>query len=89
MLTSYAANLGDYDPEEHPPGYVSGYQIIPKQTERLEKRLEELHEKHTSGLTPNDAEVAFIKKAFTLETYGVDPHPVRVGLHLTYKNQFP
>ncbi|XP_033634033.1 FERM domain-containing protein 5-like isoform X1 [Asterias rubens] len=79
LLGSYIvqSNLGDYDPAEHPPGYVSGYQIIPKQTERLEKRLEELHEKHTSGLTPSDAEVAFIKKAFTLETYGVDPHPVR------------
>ncbi|XP_022106269.1 FERM domain-containing protein 5-like isoform X2 [Acanthaster planci] len=79
LLGSYIvqSNLRDYDPEEHPPGYASGFQIVPKQTVKVEERIEELHEKHTRGLKPSDAEFAFIKKAFSLETYGIDPHPVR------------
>ncbi|XP_038072787.1 FERM domain-containing protein 5-like isoform X2 [Patiria miniata] len=79
ILGSYIvqSNLRDYDPEEHSPGYASGFQFVPKQTEKLEGQIEELHEKHTRGLKPSDAEFAFIKHAFSLETYGIDPHPVR------------
>lgn len=32
-----------------------------------------------SGLNPAAAELCFLRKAQTLETYGVDPHPCKVS----------
>lgn len=32
-----------------------------------------------SGQTPATSELNFLRKAQTLETYGVDPHPCKVG----------
>ncbi|KAI4881918.1 hypothetical protein NFI96_021094, partial [Prochilodus magdalenae] len=45
LLGSYAvqAELGDYDPEEHGPDYVSEFRFAPNQTRELEERVMELH----------------------------------------------
>lgn len=40
------AELGDYHPEEHGPGYLSRLQLIPGQTEEMEKKIAELHKLH-------------------------------------------
>lgn len=40
------AELGDYHPEEHGPGYLSQLQLIPGQTEEMEKKISELHKLH-------------------------------------------
>lgn len=40
------AELGDYHPEEHAPGYLSRLQLIPGQTEDMEKKISELHKLH-------------------------------------------
>ncbi len=37
-----------------------------------------------SGQVPSEAEGNFLKKACTLDTYGVDPHPVKVSITLVY-----
>lgn len=42
----YIAELGDYHPEEHGPGYLSQLQLIPGQTEEMEKKISELHKLH-------------------------------------------
>lgn len=39
----FLAVLGPYDEEKHPVGYVSEYQLILKQTERLETMIAEGH----------------------------------------------
>lgn len=41
-----AAELGDYHPDEHGPGYLSHLQLIPGQTEEMEKKIAELHKLH-------------------------------------------
>ena len=33
-----------------------------------------------SGQAPADVEILFLKKASSLDTYGVDPHPVKVSV---------
>ncbi|XP_070543353.1 FERM domain-containing protein 5-like isoform X2 [Ptychodera flava] len=71
------AALGNHDPLFHLPGYASEFLIGPKQTERVELRMEELHHSLTRGLTASQAEAYFLNKAKSLETYGVDPHPVK------------
>lgn len=38
--------MGDYHPEEHGPGYLSRLQLIPGQTEEMEKKIAELHKLH-------------------------------------------
>uniref|UniRef100_A0A673MMU0 FERM domain-containing protein 3 n=1 Tax=Sinocyclocheilus rhinocerous TaxID=307959 RepID=A0A673MMU0_9TELE len=69
------AEIGDYDPGKHPEGYSSKFQFFPKHSERLERRIAEIHKSELTGLSPETAELNFLKKAQTLETYGVDPHP--------------
>uniref|UniRef100_A0A8C1GE73 FERM domain-containing protein 5 n=1 Tax=Cyprinus carpio TaxID=7962 RepID=A0A8C1GE73_CYPCA len=69
------AEIGDYDPGKHPEGYSSKFQFFPKHSERLERRIAEIHKSELIGQSPETAEMNFLRKAQTLETYGVDPHP--------------
>ncbi|XP_072051191.1 FERM domain-containing protein 5-like isoform X2 [Amphiura filiformis] len=71
------SNLGDYDEDDHEPGYGDSFEIIPRQPEKLERKMEEIHEMKLKGQVPAEAEKNFITKAHALATYGVDPHPVR------------
>lgn len=38
------AELGDYDPDEHPENYISEFEIFPKQSQKLERRMAEIHQ---------------------------------------------
>lgn len=70
------SELGDYDPEEHLSDYISHFKMLPKQTRRQEEKIAEIH-RTLVGQTQNEAEANFLMKAAQLDTYGVDPHPVR------------
>lgn len=50
LLGSYTvqAELGDYEPEEHGPDYVSDFHFAPNQTRELEERVMELHHNYRS-----------------------------------------
>lgn len=37
------AEIGDYDPGKHPEGYSSKFQFFPKHSEKLERRIAEIH----------------------------------------------
>ncbi|KAA0723296.1 FERM domain-containing protein 5 [Triplophysa tibetana] len=71
------AEIGDYDPGKHPEGYSSKFQFFPKHSERLERRIAEIHKTELIGQSPETSELNFLNKAQTLETYGVDPHPCK------------
>uniref|UniRef100_A0A6A7GC00 Moesin/ezrin/radixin homolog 1 n=1 Tax=Hirondellea gigas TaxID=1518452 RepID=A0A6A7GC00_9CRUS len=68
------AELGDYG--EQTDGYVQQCRLLVRQTPKLEAKIEEIHATLT-GITPAQAEAQFLRKAVTLDTYGVDPHPVK------------
>lgn len=36
LIVLFTAELGDYDPEVHTPGFISEFRFIPEQTEELE-----------------------------------------------------
>lgn len=72
------AELGDYDPEVHEGNYVSELKILLKQTQPIEEKILELHQTQLKGQSPATTETHFLKKACQLDTYGVDPHPVKV-----------
>ena len=38
-----AADIGDYEEEDHGENYVSEFRIVPKQSEKLEKKVAEVH----------------------------------------------
>ncbi len=42
-LSFRTAELGDYDPYKHTPGYVSEYRFVPDQKEELEDSIEQIH----------------------------------------------
>ncbi|XP_023658704.1 FERM domain-containing protein 3 isoform X2 [Paramormyrops kingsleyae] len=71
------AELGDYDPDEHPADYISDFQLFPKQSQKLERKIMEIHRNETRGQCPAVAEMNLLQRAHTLETYGVDPHPCK------------
>ncbi|XP_075387477.1 FERM domain-containing protein 5 isoform X1 [Tenrec ecaudatus] len=79
LLAAYIlqAEIGDYDPGKHPEGYSSKFQFFPKHSEKLERKIAEIHKTELSGQTPASSELNFLRKAQTLETYGVDPHPCK------------
>ncbi|CAL8355838.1 unnamed protein product [Lota lota] len=71
------AEIGDYDPGKHPEGYSSKFQFFPKHSEKLERRIADIHKTELIGQTPETSELNFLQKAQMLETYGVDPHPCK------------
>ncbi|KFV13507.1 FERM domain-containing protein 5, partial [Pterocles gutturalis] len=79
LLAAYIlqAEIGDYDPGKHPEGYSSKFQFFPKHSEKLERKIAEIHKSELSGQMPATSELNFLRKAQTLETYGVDPHPCK------------
>ncbi|XP_056134851.1 FERM domain-containing protein 5 [Lampris incognitus] len=79
LLAAYIlqAEIGDYDPGKHPEGYSSKFQFFPKHSERLERRIAEIHKTELIGQSPETSELNFLQKAQMLETYGVDPHPCK------------
>ena len=76
-----SAELGDYDPKQHPPGYVSDFRFISAQTEEFEADVEGAHASMTAmGIVPATAEMTYLEKVKWLDMYGVDLHPVIVSL---------
>ena len=73
----FVAEVGDYDEEKNKGNYISEFQLIPNQSEKLELEAIEIHHKELKGLTPCEAEMNFLERASTLPTYGIDPVPVK------------
>lgn len=89
-----AAELGDFDPVQHTPGYISEFQFMPNQSQDLEARVSELHKRLVyvigrlqmtrcvivvrRGQVPAAAESAFLQRVQWLDLYGADLHPVLV-----------
>ncbi|XP_055024022.2 FERM domain-containing protein 3 isoform X1 [Misgurnus anguillicaudatus] len=71
------AELGDYDPEEHPADYISDFKLFPKQSPRLDRKIIDIHQNELRGQCTALAELNLLQRAHTLDTYGVDPHPCK------------
>lgn len=64
--------------QQQQENYVSEYKFVPNQSDDLEWSSIRLHQSEDFlGLRPADAELNFLKKACQLDTYGIDPYPVK------------
>jgi hypothetical protein len=70
------SEVGDYDLQDHPVGYISNFKMLPKQTPKHEEKIMEAH-KALIGEVPSECEANFLKRAASMDTYGVDPHQVK------------
>lgn len=43
LCATLSAELGDYDPRRHSPGYVTEFRFLANQTTELENRIVEIH----------------------------------------------
>lgn len=73
--------MGDYDPEIHVGHYVAVLKVLLKQTQAIEEKTMDIHQKQMKGRDQSQVEYSFLKLACQLDTYGVDPHPVKVRLN--------
>lgn len=76
--------MGDYDPAVHVGNYSAEMKLLLRQTDVIDARIQELHalpvaEGGVGGQQPAEAEAAFLKIACQLDTYGIDPHPVKIS----------
>ncbi|XP_043591927.1 FERM domain-containing protein 5 isoform X9 [Bombus pyrosoma] len=71
------SEIGDYDPKLHEGNYISEHKLLLKQTEAIEEKAMKLHQTELKGFTPEQAETHFLRLASQLDTYAVDPHPVK------------
>ncbi|XP_065356628.1 FERM domain-containing protein 5 isoform X2 [Calliphora vicina] len=69
--------IGDYNEAIHIDNYVSSMNLALRQTETHEKKIMELHKKRQPYQDPSVAVDEFMGIARGLETYGIDPHPVK------------
>lgn len=73
----FTEELGDYNPEVHVGDYVSSVKLALRQTDQLERKVIELHKKREPTQDVQIAIDEFLSIARGLETYGIDPHPVK------------
>ena len=71
------AELGDFNPAEHQPGYLSCLQLLVDQNDDSERRISELHKLHR-GQLPADAEYNYLEQSKRLDFYGIDLHKATV-----------
>ncbi|CAG9774075.1 unnamed protein product [Ceutorhynchus assimilis] len=78
LLASYIvqSEIGDYNSEEHKSDYLSHLNLIPNQTEEMERKIAELHKLHKDQ-SPADAEFNFLDHAKRLDMYGVELHKAK------------
>lgn len=77
FIHPFTEELGDYDPELHAEDYLGNVRFSLRQSDVLERKVMELHQKRTPGSEMKQIYDEFMTIARGLETYGVDPHLVK------------
>lgn len=77
------AELGDFveggenGVNEDDSNSTGDFRILPKHTQEIDEKIERIHKNQLKGLSATDAQDLFLKQSACLESYGIDPHPVK------------
>uniref|UniRef100_A0A914HVV4 Moesin/ezrin/radixin homolog 1 n=1 Tax=Globodera rostochiensis TaxID=31243 RepID=A0A914HVV4_GLORO len=70
------SEFGDYNPKEHSMEFVSEFRFHPAQDEQMERDVLHSYGTKCGGMSPSQAELAYLNRARLLDFYGVDIHSV-------------
>uniref|UniRef100_A0A183CJ58 FERM domain-containing protein n=1 Tax=Globodera pallida TaxID=36090 RepID=A0A183CJ58_GLOPA len=79
------SEFGDYNSKEHSMEFVSEFRFHPAQDEQMERDILHSYGTKCGGLSPSQAELAYLNRARLLDFYGVDMHPVEGRDGNTYR----
>lgn len=79
ILNYLAGDLGNYDLEIHVSHYGGDVKVLLKQTQTIEEKVMDNHQKQLKAQDQSQIENSYLKIPDKLCTYGIDPNPVKVS----------
>ncbi|RXM32334.1 FERM domain-containing protein 3 [Acipenser ruthenus] len=74
--------LGDYEPDEHPDDYITEFKLFPKQTQKLEKKIVEIHKNELSGRVAKEV----IEASFKIQRDPPEVHRSTIGYSRSFNS---
>lgn len=80
----FAAELGDFDVDEHPADYISDFKLFPKQSLKLERKIMEIHQNELRW----EQKVAWCQSYYSVPDFLKKPNYMCIYIHTVFLTLF-